>query len=192
MHLERRVVSSIIFSTTFELVSGRHHPYRRKLDDVRARMSKAPAVGDVEKLHQIGQQLVVLQRVYEGYEKIIDRLLQRQRQLSISLWRTAQRSTSQLPFLNRETSYESQVNATDQGVDEPTWVTESDNDQRTVKLPLGTVARFERLLDRIRLYALKEIEECAAEKEALVLLVSTFPMICNYRITFGRLSISSI
>jgi hypothetical protein len=158
---------------TFELVSGRHHPYRRRLDSIKTRMSRAPAVEDIEKLHHIGQQLVVLQRVYEGYEKIIDRLLQRQRQLSTSFWRTARRSQSQLPLLYGQGSDGTQpAPITDQTLEVPTWITESDNDQKTVRLPLGTIARFERLLDRIRLYALKEIEECAAEKESLVLLVS--------------------
>ena len=31
--------------------------------------------------------------------------------------------------------------------------------------------RFERLLDRIRLYALNEIQDCLAEKESVVLMV---------------------
>jgi hypothetical protein len=33
-------------------------------------------------------------------------------------------------------------------------------------LPLSAVVRFERLLDRVRLHALTEIEECLKEKDS--------------------------
>ena len=89
---------------TYEFVSDRQHPYRQKLDEFRAKMARAPAVEDVEKLHQIGQQLVTLQRVYQGYEKIVDRLLQRQRLLSSSLWHTAHRRQPESSLLARQWS----------------------------------------------------------------------------------------
>ena len=41
-------------------------------------------------------------------------------------------------------------------------------------LSQAAIVRFERLLDRINLYALSEIQECLDEKDALVFMVSTF------------------
>jgi len=159
---------------TYELVSGRQHPYRQKLDDFRARMTHAPAVNDVEELHLIGQQLLTLQRVYQGYEKILERLLRREQQSATLLWRTAHRKASSPTLLTQQWS---------NGPDAPAWVTEADGDHKTIKLPLGTVARFERLLDRIHLYALAEIEGCLAEKESLVLMVCVTIPHCNALLT---------
>lgn len=177
---------------TFELVSGRQHPYRQKLHEVRARMSKTPLVEDVEKLHQLGQQLVILQRVYQGYEKLVDRLLQRQRHVSMALWQSAQRRQTDLLSLSRHSTggIEPGVSTTSLPAETPPWITETEADQKTIRLPLTTMARFERLLDRIRLYALIEIEECIAEKESLVLLVS--PYFTRFRRCLSRLKNSSL
>jgi hypothetical protein len=40
-----------------------------------------------------------------------------------------------------------------------------------VRLSSSAIVRFERLLDRIKLYAISEIDECLTEKESLVLMV---------------------
>ena len=47
-----------------------------------------------------------------------------------------------------------------------------DEENYAVSLSSAATVRFERLKDRIQLYALSEIQECIDEKEALVFLVS--------------------
>ena len=159
---------------TFELVSGRHHPYRNTLDGLRHKMSRLAEVDDVNALHQIGRKLVVLHRVYQSYEKMVDRLLQRQRQLPASRdlrqRQLSDTSLSSIPLYQSESLRNPTV-----GAPYPETY-DMDNNQVTVRLPLGTIARLERLLDRIRLFALTEIEECIAEKESLVMMVSYLPI----------------
>lgn len=142
---------------TFDLVSGRQHPYRNRLDKLRQKMTVLAEVEDIEALHELGRQLTVLQRVYRSYEKIVDRLLQRQRQLLTSSPRSLhqqQHTSDTAPSIDTtETVHQDTANT-----------------QKTVLLPLPTVTRFERLLDRIRLFALTELDDCLAEKESLVLM----------------------
>jgi hypothetical protein len=47
-----------------------------------------------------------------------------------------------------------------------------------VRLSSSAIVRFERLLDRIKLYAVSEIDECLTEKESLVLMVCR-ALICH-------------
>ena len=131
-------------------------------------MAQFAEVADINSLHVLGRKLVVLQRVYQSYEKMIDRLLQRQRQLPPSSVNAQQRHLSDASL--------SMPQHPSEGIPHTGMSAgESDSNQVTVRLPLGTIARFERLLDRIRLYALTEIEECVAEKESLVFMVRTLP-----------------
>jgi Mg2+ and Co2+ transporter CorA len=148
---------------TFDLVSGRQHPYRNKLDKLRLKMTHLAEAEDIEALHEIGRQLNVLQRVYRSYETIIDRLLQRQRQLLTS--------TARLPHQNRRISDAIASSDTTDTLHRTSSVSpETAPSPETVLLPLTTLTRFERLLDRIRLLALTELDDCLAEKESLVLM----------------------
>jgi hypothetical protein len=148
---------------TFDLVSGRQHPYRNKLDTLRLKMTHLAEVEDIEALHEIGRQLNVLQRVYRSYEKIVDRLLQRQRHLLTS--------PARYPHQNRRISDAvTSLDTTDALHRAVSVSTETSSPQETVLLPLTTLTRFERLLDRIRLLALTELDDCLAEKESLVLM----------------------
>lgn len=108
----------------------------------------------IQKLHHIGQQLAVLKKIYQSYGLIIDRILDRQKPVDLS------NSTQLL----QENVGQNKAVLTPQN--------------RTYAVPLSSAAtvRFERLRDRINLYALSEIQDCLDEKEQLVFLVNLHPV----------------
>lgn len=114
-------------------------------------MFSKPDVYHVEKLHHIGQQLNVLKKIYQSYALIIERILERQKPVDMS-------SSTQL--------------LKEHIADDKSLLT-AQTRTRTYAVPLSSAAivRFERLRDRIQLYALGEIQDCIDEKEALVFLV---------------------
>ena len=116
-------------------------------------MFTKPQVPLIQQLHQYGRELAVLKRIYESYALIIDRILDRQKPLHSS---TGDPS--------------SMYSRHDQAVIIGGQVT---SEIQTFGAPLSSAAtvRFERLRDRIKLYALSEIQECLDEKESLVFLV---------------------
>ena len=128
-------------------------------------MLHRPAVGLVDELHWLGRQLAVLKRVYQSYELIMTRLLQRQRLLRDEA-RSLERSLSrgnlfgdhEFAELRRSTMQSS-------------FAMSNTQDSVGVKLSQAAVARFERLLDRTKLYCLSEIDTCLNEKESLTFLV---------------------
>lgn len=124
-------------------------------------MSRKPEVKHIQGLHHIGQQLAVLKKIYQSYGLIIDRILERQKPVDLS-------SSSQL--LQEDLGGNKAV------------ITAQN---RTYAVPLSSAAtvRFERLRDRINLYALSEIQDCLDEKESLVFLVRFHPSFCQ---TSGR------
>jgi hypothetical protein len=109
-------------------------------------------LGHVDRLHEIGRQLAVLKRVYTGYGLIIDRVLKKQEATLASL----------------KNSYV---------VSGPDSLASSIPQIAVVESLLGVSlssaarVRFERLKDRIRLYALSEIQECLDQKNSLVMMV---------------------
>lgn len=128
-------------------------------------MLSRPVVDLVHELHWLGRQLAVLKRVYQSYELIMTRLLQRQR-----LLRDEERSSnchlSMGNVLGDPEFAELRQSTTQSGL-------EMSNTHDSVGVPLSqtAVARFERLLDRIKLYCLSEIDSCMSEKESLTFLV---------------------
>ena len=116
-------------------------------------MFTKPQVPLIQKLHQYGRELAVLKRMYQSYELIIERILDRQKPLHSSNGDLSSigGSHSEVPPSEGEVTSRSQ----------------------TFGAPLSSAAtvRFERLRDRIKLYALSEIQECLDEKESLVFLV---------------------
>ena len=121
-------------------------------------MFEKPAVDHIDNLHHIGRQLAVLKRIYQSYTLIIERILDRQKPVNNLMNRSRNLNDSQYtqPF-NKGTSLQ-------------------DGDLEMLpafEVPLSPAAtvRFERLRDRINLYALSEIQECLDEKESLVFLV---------------------
>lgn len=122
-------------------------------------MFQKAELGHIERLHGIGRQLAVLKRIYQSYDRIISRILERQN-LVIS-------------ELHAATSADPNADADDSVV----AMQASTGDIRSkpylgVALSAPTIVRFERLKDNINLYALSEIQSCLDEKESLVFLVS--------------------
>ena len=117
-------------------------------------MFTKPQVPLIQKLHQYGRELAVLKRMYKSYALIIDRILDRQKPLYSS---------------SAEQSSESGTNSEAKILEGQTT-----SKVQTFGAPLSSAAivRFERLHDRINLYALSEIQECLDEKESLVFLVN--------------------
>ena len=142
-------------------------------------MLNKPVVDLVNELHWLGRRLAVLKRLYQSYELIMRRLLQRQR-----LLRDEARAAPPAPLSFGNTFGEMEFadmrqsslvsNGSFQGTS-----------NKTVGVLLGSaaVARFERLVDRINLYCLSEIDTCLQEKESLTFLVRSHPPAQVYTIS---------
>ena len=114
----------------------------------------------IDRLHHVGRQLAVLKRIYRSYDLIIERILDRQKPFEKAVAPapdTAIGANARSHALHNEQTHGSIPDVED----------------ISFGVPLSTPAlvRFERLKDRIRLFAMSEIQECLDEKEALVLLV---------------------
>lgn len=140
--------------TSYALIAKREHKYGVLLDRLREDMLNKPAVDLVNELHWLGRRLAVLRRLYQSYELILMRVLQRQR-----LLRDEARSRHPRMPPGHVIQSESELPS---------------NCENTVGVRLNSaaIARFERLLDRIKLYCLTEIDACLTEKESLTFLVS--------------------
>lgn len=137
--------------TTYSLVTRREHQYAAELDKLRKDMLVKAELGHVDRLHEIGRQLAVLKRVYTGYELIIDRVLKKQEATLASLKNSY--------IVSGPDSLASSI--------PQIAVVES---LLGVSLSSAARVRFERLKDRIRLYALSEIQECLDQKNSLVMM----------------------
>jgi Mg2+ and Co2+ transporter CorA len=112
----------------------------------------------IDQLHHIGCQLAVLKRVYNAYTLIIERVLKKQEATLASL-------------KNSHIMSGAQSFTTDQIVNSTTGPVIPEADSLLgVSLSSAAKVRFERLKDRIALYALSEIEECLAQKDSLVMM----------------------
>jgi hypothetical protein len=127
-------------------------------------MFEKPIVDLVEQLHLLGRQLSMLKRIYESYVLIVDRLLQRQRSL-----RDEARSRTESTSYHMQRQHSVDHFGLTRNPSSPRTLEE----EASLGVPLSATAivRFERLRDRIKLYALSQIEECLLEKESLVFLV---------------------
>lgn len=131
-------------------------------------MLDRPVVDLVNELHWLGRRLAVLKRLYQSYELIMRRLLQRQH-----LLRDEARSKHP-PALSFGATFGDMEFA---DMRKSSLVSNgsfpSTNDKPVgVILSSSAAARFERLVDRINLYCLSEIESCLTEKESLTFMVS--------------------
>ncbi|KAK5717435.1 hypothetical protein LTR17_016122 [Elasticomyces elasticus] len=151
--------------TTFSLVTHRNNPYRAKLELLRQEMFETAAVGLIKSLDILGRQLTVLNLVYQSYDLIIHRLLGQsqeclveaalgEREGNLPGVRALHRLAEEIGVATTDPRRNERHNARNHGI----------------CLPTSAVVRFERLLDRIRLHALAEIEECLKQKESLVLM----------------------
>lgn len=117
----------------------------------------------VDQLHHIGCQLAVLKRVYQSYELIIERVLKKQEATLASLKNSH--------IVTGVDSLASSYPVTGTGGPQ---IPEAES-LLGVSLSSAARVRFERLKDRIILYALSEIQECIDQKESLVMMVSSLP-----------------
>ena len=126
-------------------------------------MFERATLGHLEKLHRMGRQLAILKRIYQSYDLIIGRILERQKRV---IARANAQSIPSSPNLSN-----SQILAQNQDTESQAGFTVDDTSFSVPMSPAASV-RFERLKDRINLYALSEIQDCLNEKETLTNLVT--------------------
>jgi hypothetical protein len=148
--------------TTYSLVTRREHGYAAELDRLRREMLVKANLTHVDQLHHIGCQLSVLKRVYQSYELIIERVLKKQEATLASLKNSH--------IVSGHDSLASSMPA----VNSPGPLIPETDSLLGVSLSSAARVRFERLKDRIILYALSEIQECIDQKESLVMMVCYF------------------
>ncbi|KAE8368289.1 ADP-ribosylation factor [Aspergillus caelatus] len=151
--------------SSYALVAKREHQYGVLLDRLREEMLGKPVVELVNELHWLGRRLAVLKRLYQSYELIMMRILQRQRHLR------DEAKSNRPPLPIGPMFGESEVMDLRQPTLQSSLGFSSNVDTSVgVQLSSPAVARFERLLDRIKLYCLSEIDTCLTEKESLTFL----------------------
>ncbi|KAF2428914.1 hypothetical protein EJ08DRAFT_591732 [Tothia fuscella] len=145
---------------TYGLIGRREHRYARELDRLRQEMLTSAQLSHVDNLHHIGRQLSTLKRLYQGYDSIIARLLEKQESTLASLKNShiLASTTANSPHINSMSS--SQIH-------DPTT-----NGAEIIGVSFSSAARvrFERLRHRINLYVLSEINGCLEQKESLVMM----------------------
>ncbi|KAH8426045.1 uncharacterized protein LDX57_003785 [Aspergillus melleus] len=151
--------------STYALVAKREHAYGRSLDNLREQMLSKPVVELVNELHWLGRRLAVLKRLYQSYELIMMRILQRQRVL-----RDEHRNPRTTFPVGHMVGDHDVVDLRQSTLQSSLSVASMPDTQVGVQLSSAAVARFERLLDRIKLYCLSEIDTCLTEKESLTFL----------------------
>ncbi|KAK2806477.1 hypothetical protein FQN50_005760 [Emmonsiellopsis sp. PD_5] len=162
------------WTANYSLVIRREHSYSAALERLRKRMLERAQVELIDDLHRLGRQLAVLKRIYQSYELVVNRILKRQR-----LLREESRGAN-----NNNNNHHHQVHhshgsgtfgfdflSRNDTMQSGSFDDMNPNDLGGVQLSSAATGRFERLADRIRLYALSEIEECLTEKESLTFLV---------------------
>jgi hypothetical protein len=132
-------------------------------------MLDKPKVDLVDDLHWLGRRLAILKRLYQSYELVVMRILQRQRLLRDEA-RGRRDNPRGLSVFNDTDGDQVQMSLSVAGV------YDSYDDTAGVHLTSAAVGRFERLADRIRLYCLSEIDTCLAEKETLTFMVRITPV----------------
>lgn len=132
-------------------------------------MLDRPVVDLINELHWLGRRLAVLKRLYQSYEFIMRRLLQRQHMLRDE----ARPFQTSVPYGYGDSLGEVEdLNMRQSSLASPFSGPNTADRSVGVRLSSTAVARFERLVDRINLYCLSEIDNCLNEKESLTFLVS--------------------
>lgn len=139
----------------YEQVSGSKYSYRHQLELLRKEMMEHARQDQINTLHQIGRQLSSLRSICRSYRSIIEQVVSKQRVLATS--------SRMRPLICPVPSHHASLSDAQLGNNK-----EDSPSADIIRLPLGSVARFERLIDRIDLCAMNEVEECLKEKEALV------------------------
>ncbi|KAI9699132.1 MAG: hypothetical protein M1836_003321 [Candelina mexicana] len=147
--------------TTLSIVIRTEHKYAAELSKLRDLFLDKPALEHIEELHHVGRQLAVLKRMYQSYETIIERVLERKPRSA-----TSTRPKGANPLIPGKSDggnldHQSPVLRID---------TTEDLFGLRAALSPAAIVRFERLKDRISLYALNEIQDCLDEKESLTIM----------------------
>lgn len=154
---------------TYSLITQQDHPYRDTLSRIRREMFQNADTDLIKSLDLVGRQLTVLKLIYQSYELIIQRILRH------SESEDSTRSEARRVSLMNQFSGLPDLSSSQRSATLPMQETASLGDT-TLNLPLSARVRFERLRDRVRLYALTEIEECLKEKDSLVFMVNASPI----------------
>lgn len=129
-------------------------------------MLTKPNVDLVDDLHWLGRRLAILKHLYQSYELIITRILQRQRVLRDEAAQIRRENHRNMDISNDSEDFDpTHMSFSMADVSRPYDLTAG------VQLTSAAVGRFERLADRIKLYCLSEIETCLTEKETLTFMV---------------------
>jgi Mg2+ and Co2+ transporter CorA len=120
------------------------------MSNLRQEMQRNPKLSHISRLHRLARQLATLKRMYETKKIIIDNVLYRQEN-----------------SLSNRSSIQLQPPPTPPNPHDPA-PTLGDPNILGVPLSPTAIAKFERLRDRVKLYALGEIEDCLAEKTELI------------------------
>lgn len=128
-------------------------------------MQRNPKLSHISRLHRLARQLATLKRMYETKKIIIDNVLYRQENSLSKPHTTTTDMSSHVP--------PSSIIPTSSSPSSPGWTpgpVGPMGDPNILGVPLSplAVAKFERLRDRVKLYALGEIDDCLAEKSELV------------------------
>ena len=167
----------------YSFVLGRGAPYSTRMRSLRNDMHKDPQLSHLSKLHRLSRQLAMLKRMYETRKVIVDNILTRQENgprhrrdhLPRSLTIT---SPMDMPTATPTLSPTASPTATPwQPPDPSATYAATMGDSTVLGVPLDplSVAKFERLRDRIKHYVLGELEALLAEKTELETL--TFNLI---------------
>lgn len=124
-------------------------------------MFSKPDVKLIDDLHHVGRQLAVLKRMYQSYALIIERILERNKPVRTPIEQKPSQSSDHGVALSK----------VEQSADTQTFGVPFSSQTYEVSLSSAATVRFERLRDRINLYALSEIQDCLDEKESLVFMV---------------------
>ncbi|RAO65574.1 uncharacterized protein BHQ10_001586 [Talaromyces amestolkiae] len=151
--------------SSYRLVARREHKYGALLDELRRNMLTKPNVDLVDDLHWLGRRLAILKHLYQSYELVITRILQRQRLLRDEAAQI-RRENLHNANMSGDPEYSEAAHMSFSMAD----VSRSYDFTAGVQLTSAAVGRFERLADRIRLYCLSEIETCLTEKETLTFM----------------------
>lgn len=130
------------------------HSYGHQLERLRQELMHLAKREQVELLHQLGKQLSTVKAVCRSYQSMIEQLVRKQTAICH-------------PHHDHHDRHPTQARRPEQALTKVS----AGAPPNIIRLPLSAVARFERLLDRIVLCAMTEINECIAEKEALVQMV---------------------
>jgi hypothetical protein len=125
-------------------------------DSQREEMLKTAELEHINRLHHLGRQLAVLKRLYQSYDLLIERVLEKQ-EATIASLKNSNVLTGTIEESMLSVGSQPQVHEMESLLG--------------VGLSSAARARFERLRFNIRLYALSEIQECLDQQDSLVMMV---------------------